>query len=45
MPPKNIATPKSGKKLAADPNAGCAAMSRTGAPIMLITIRKLRKSR
>ena len=45
MPPKNMATPNSGKKLAADPNAGCSAMSTTGKPIIPMTTAKLRTSR
>ena len=45
IPPKNMATPTSGKKLAAEPNAGWMAISSTGNPIMAETITKLRKSR
>ena len=45
MPPKNIATPASGRKLAAEPIAGCGAISNIGAPMIAITTTKFRRFR
>ncbi len=45
MPPKNIAAPARGKKVAHVPKSGCMRIRATGIPMMAIAFRNARRSR